>query len=61
MTREWPDPPRRRSPMDSGNNKSDKSCCYGAAAVKSIKRGNYRLARRYAVLTARTLAQRVTA
>lgn len=59
MPIEWPDPPKkRRSPMDSGNNKSDKSCCYGAAAVKSARRGRYRLARRYGILMVRTLATR---
>ena len=47
-------PPRtRRSPMDSGN---DKSCCYGAAAVKSARRGKFRLARRYSILCFRSLA-----
>ena len=57
MTIQWNDPPRkRRSPMDSGNNKKDKSCCYGAAAVKSLRRGRYRLAARYARLSARRIA-----
>jgi hypothetical protein len=55
MSKQWPDKPKRRSPMDSGNNKSDKSCCYGAAAVTSLRRGRYRLAARYARLSARRL------
>lgn len=42
--------------MDSGNNKKDKSCCYGAAAVKSLRRGRYRLAARYARMSARRIA-----
>jgi hypothetical protein len=57
---DWINPPRkRRSPMDSGNNRSDKSCCFGAAAVKAARRGKYRLARRYAVRMVTTLAARV--
>lgn len=53
----WMNPPkRRRSPMDSGNNRNDKSCCYGAAAINSIKRGKYRLAYRYTGLMVRRLA-----
>lgn len=46
----WVNPPRRRSPMDSGNNRKDKSCCFGAAAVNSAKRRQWKLAFRYAVL-----------
>jgi hypothetical protein len=41
-----------RSPADSG----DKSCCFGAAAVKSARQGRWRLARRYAVRCVRALA-----
>jgi hypothetical protein len=48
-----------RSPMDSGNNRKDKSCCFGAAAVKSARQGKFRLARRYGILMVRTLAARV--
>lgn len=55
MTREWPEPPRRRSPMDSGNNSKDKGCCPMVAAVKSIKRRRYRLAARYARMSVRLL------
>lgn len=49
----------RKSPMDSGNNRSDKSCCFGAAAVKSAKQRKWRLARRYAVLCVRAVAAQV--
>lgn len=50
----WINPPKkRRSPADSGNNKS---CCFGAAAIKSAKQGKFRLARRYAILSARAIA-----
>jgi hypothetical protein len=59
MGNEWPDPPKRRSPMDSGNNRKDKGCCPMVAAVRSVKRGRYRLARRYAVMTVRLLASRI--
>jgi hypothetical protein len=45
--------------MDSGNNRKDKSCCFGAAAVKSARQGKFRLARRYGILMVRTLAARV--
>lgn len=56
----WMNPPRkRRSPMDSGNNRNDKSCCFGAAAVKSAKRRQWRLACRYSRLMIVTLARRV--
>lgn len=44
---------RRRSPADSGN--KDKSCCFGAAAVKAAKRRQWRLARRYAVRCVRAV------
>jgi hypothetical protein len=53
---DWINPPKkRRSPMDSGNNRNDKSCCYGAAAVKAIKRGKLRLARRHLILMVRSI------
>lgn len=61
---EWgskPRKPKRRSPMDSGNNRNDKSCCYGTAAVKAARRGRFRLARRYSGLMVVTLARRVVA
>lgn len=47
-----------RSPADSGNNKS---CCFGAAAVKAARRGKYRLAGRYSRLMVVTLARRAVA
>lgn len=54
---DWMNPPKkRRSPMDSGNNRNDKSCCYGSAAVKSVKRGKFRLAARYTGLMVHALA-----
>lgn len=60
----WNDPPRtpkRRSPMDSGNNRSDKSCCHGAAAVNAVKKRKFRLARRHTILMVRALAARAVA
>jgi hypothetical protein len=59
VTREWPDPPKRRSPADSGNNSKDGCGCPMVAAVKSVKRGKYRLARRYAVMSVRLIAARI--
>jgi hypothetical protein len=56
MSKQWPDKPKRRSPMDSGNN--HKGCCPMVAAVKSVKRGKFRLARRYAALSVRLIARR---
>jgi hypothetical protein len=53
MTKQWPDKPKRRSPMDSGNRKG--SCCPMVAAVKSVKRGKFRLARRYAAMSTRLI------
>ena len=48
----------RRSPADSGNNRRDKSCCFGAAAVKAAKQRKFRLARRYAVRCVHAVATR---
>jgi hypothetical protein len=45
-----PPPPR----PDSDN------CCPMAAAVRSVRRGRYRLARRYAVMSVRLIAARLT-
>lgn len=59
MSRQWPDkPPKRRSPMDSGNNSSGKGCCPMVAAVKSVKQGKFKLARRYAAMSVRLIAAR---
>lgn len=55
MSKQWPDKPKRRSPMDSGNNSKDSSCCPMVAAVQSVKRGKFRLARRYAAMSVRLL------
>jgi hypothetical protein len=52
---QWEEKPKRRSPMDSGNNRKDDSCCPMVAAVKSVKRGKFRLARRYAVMSIRLM------
>lgn len=56
----WLNPPRRRrSPMDSGNNRKDKSCCFGAAAVNAARQRRWRLARRYTVRCVHAVAARV--
>lgn len=53
----WMNPKKPpRSPMDSKNNKS---CCFGAAAIKSAKRRQWKLARRHARLMGVTLVRRV--
>jgi hypothetical protein len=52
----WGPEKPKHSPADSGNNRKDKSCCFGAAAVKSAKRRQWRLARRYSVLMVRRIA-----
>jgi len=53
----WVNPPKkRRSPMDSGNNRKGKSCCPMVAAVQSVRQGKFRLARRYAVMSVRRIA-----
>ncbi len=58
MSKQWPDKPKRRSPMDSGNNRKPNSCCPMVAAVRSVKCGRFRLARRYAAMSVRLIAAR---
>lgn len=41
--------------MDSGNNRKDNSCCPMIAAIQSVKRGKFRLARRYAIMSLRLI------
>lgn len=56
MGNDWRDPPKRpRSPADTRG----ESCCPMVAAVKSVKRGRFRLARRYAAMSLRLLAARI--
>lgn len=52
----WGPEKKRRSPADSGN---DRKCCHMAAAVRSVKRGKFRLAARHTRMAARTIAVRV--
>lgn len=55
-----PGPAYRPSSTGGGTpHKGDTSCCPMVAAVKSIKRGKFRLARRYAGLSVRLMAARV--
>lgn len=42
-----------------GGGGNDKSCCPMVAAVRSVRRGKFRLARRYAAWSARLLVARV--
>lgn len=56
--------PTRKHPAggrggNSGNgNSRDRDCCPMAAAVRSVKRGKFKLARRYAAWSIRLIAQR---
>lgn len=59
MGHTWEEKPKRRSPMDSGNNRKDDACCPMVAAVQSVKRGKFRLARRYAAMSIRLIAARI--
>lgn len=55
-------PRDRRRPVSPGrrDGKNPDSCCPMVKAVTSAKRGNYRLARRYAWMSLRLLAGRIT-
>lgn len=53
---EWEEP--RNGPMDSGN---EKDCCPMVAAVRSMKKRKFRLARRYAAMSARLIVARFAA
>jgi hypothetical protein len=62
MGKQWPDPPKRRSPMDSGNNRKPPVCsceCPMVAAGYALKRGKLRLAARYARMSIRLLGSKV--
>lgn len=51
-------PPRVRRATEVGGGPKKKGCCAMAAAVRSVRRGRIRLARRYAVLSVRLMARR---
>jgi hypothetical protein len=46
-------------PRGKTSHGKDKGCCPMVAAVQSVKRGKYRLARRYAVMSLRLIAARI--
>jgi hypothetical protein len=50
-----------RKPVNPGrvDGKKTDACCPMAAAVQSVKRGKYRLARRYAAMSLRLIAARI--
>jgi hypothetical protein len=51
-----PGPAYRPNPHTGGTKHND--CCPMVAAIRSVRRGKYRLARRYAALSARLIARR---
>jgi hypothetical protein len=52
-------PGGRRRKIKTGTGKKKKGCCSMVAAVKSVKRGKYRLARRYAAMSVRLIVARL--
>jgi hypothetical protein len=54
-------PQHGRKPLYPGRHdgKSTDDCCPMAAAVRSVKRGKFRLARRYAAMSVRLLVGRL--
>lgn len=69
MGRWVPDPPPAGGPLPSGNHgrmpeaprqhSSRPGCCAMAEAGRAVRRGKFRLARRYTILAARLVAARV--
>jgi hypothetical protein len=53
-----PGPAYRPNP-NTGGTRHEGGCCAMAAAVRALRQGKYRLARRYAALSLRLLAARV--
>lgn len=70
MGRWIPDPSPAGGPLPKGNpgrkppaprphsNRGSGDCCPMVAAVRSVRRGRFRLARRYAVMSVRLIAAR---
>lgn len=54
-------PPRRREATVVGGSSKGQSggCCSMAAAVRAARRGKFKLARRYAIMSVRLIAARV--
>jgi hypothetical protein len=52
-------PPRTRRASEVGGSATPKNdCCPMVAAVRAVRRGKYRLARRYTVMSVRLIASR---
>lgn len=49
---------RVRRPSEVGNSVNGQGCCPMVAAVRSVRRGKFRLARRYAVMSVRLMVVR---
>lgn len=54
-----PGPAYRPSGTGGGTTHKGDGCCPMVAAVKSVRRGRFRLARRYAAMSVRLIAARV--
>lgn len=56
-----PNPRDRRRPVSPGrrDGKNPEACCPMVAAVRSVKRGKFRLARRYVALSVGLIAARI--
>jgi hypothetical protein len=54
-----PGPGYRPNP-NTGGTRHDGGCCPMVAAVRSVKRGKFRLARRYAAMSMRLIVARVS-
>lgn len=70
MGRMWPDPSPAGGPLPRGNHgRKPKAppphtsrgggCCAMAAAGRAVRRGRFRLARRYAVMSVRLVVARI--
>lgn len=70
MARMWPDPKPAGGPLPRGNHgrkpppppphrSREGGCCAMAAAGRAARRGRFRLARRYAVMSVRLIAARL--
>lgn len=60
-TRRIPASKIKKSKSGGSHKPPKKKCCPMVEAIHSVKQGNYRLARRYAVLSAKLIAARVAA
>lgn len=54
-----PGPAYRPNPNTGGTKHTGGDCCPMVAAVRSVKKGKFRLARRYALMSARLISARI--